>query len=93
MSFRVFIASAVWFSVVNSNLLLTMAAYVILKINRFLELFGMVFAGHLLYAAAISPYREDPLLMFIKAPYQVNAIILVSNWSGAVVQARTISRS
>ncbi len=47
----------------------------------------MVFAAHLLYAAAISPYRENPLLMFIKAPYQMNAIIVVSNWSGAFVQA------
>ncbi|KAF4577110.1 hypothetical protein EYR36_005097 [Pleurotus pulmonarius] len=56
----------------------------------FLELLGMVFAAHLLYAAAISPYRENPLLMFIKAPYQMNAIILVSNWSGAFVQASPI---
>ncbi|KAF4590072.1 hypothetical protein EYR40_009530 [Pleurotus pulmonarius] len=58
----------------------------------FLELFGMVFAGHLLYAAAISPYRENPLLMFTKAPYQVNAIILVSNWSGAIVQFYFVDR-
>ncbi|KAL4267714.1 hypothetical protein AB1N83_000901 [Pleurotus pulmonarius] len=58
----------------------------------FLELLGMVFAAHLLYAAAISPYRENPLLMFIKAPYQMNAIILVSNWSGAFVQVYFVDR-
>lgn len=46
----------------------------------------MIFAGHLLYSAAITPYRENPLLMFLDPPYQILATILASNMSGCVVQ-------
>ncbi|KAJ8517734.1 hypothetical protein ONZ45_g5114 [Pleurotus djamor] len=60
--------------------------------DRFLELFGMIFAGHLLYSAAIEPYRVAPLLMFIEPPYQILATVLVNNWSGCVVQIYFVDR-
>ncbi|KDQ29848.1 hypothetical protein PLEOSDRAFT_157560 [Pleurotus ostreatus PC15] len=57
-----------------------------------LELGGMIFAGHLLYSAAITPYRENPLLMFLDPPYQILATILASNMSGCVVQLYFVER-
>ncbi|KAF7432559.1 hypothetical protein PC9H_004500 [Pleurotus ostreatus] len=57
-----------------------------------LELSGMVFAAHLLYSAAITPYRENPLLMFLDPPYQILATILASNWSGCAVQLYFVDR-
>ncbi|KAJ8517757.1 hypothetical protein ONZ45_g5085 [Pleurotus djamor] len=57
-----------------------------------LELAGMIVASHLLYATAIEPYREVPALMFIDPPYQVLATILLTNWSGCVVQFYFIDR-
>ncbi|KAF9487906.1 hypothetical protein BDN71DRAFT_1513522 [Pleurotus eryngii] len=52
-----------------------------------LELSGMVFAAHLLYPAAITPYRENPPLMFLDPPHQILATIPASNWSGCAVQS------
>ncbi|KAJ8519021.1 hypothetical protein ONZ45_g3982 [Pleurotus djamor] len=57
-----------------------------------LELAGMIFASNLLYSAAITPYRENPALMFINAPYQVEAIIIITNWSGCVAQIYFVDR-
>ncbi|KDQ29847.1 hypothetical protein PLEOSDRAFT_157559 [Pleurotus ostreatus PC15] len=57
-----------------------------------LELSGMIFAAHLLYSAAITPYRENPLLMFLDPPYQILATILASNWSGCAVQLYFVDR-
>ncbi|KAL4260177.1 DUF6534 domain-containing protein [Pleurotus pulmonarius] len=57
-----------------------------------LELSGMIFAAHLLYSAAITPYRENPLLMFLDPPYQILATILASNWSGCAVQLYFVHR-
>ncbi|KAF4575449.1 hypothetical protein EYR36_006809 [Pleurotus pulmonarius] len=59
---------------------------------RLLELSGMIFAAHLLYSAAITPYRENPLLMFLDPPYQILATILASNWSGCAVQLYFVHR-
>ncbi|KAJ8517732.1 hypothetical protein ONZ45_g5117 [Pleurotus djamor] len=57
-----------------------------------LELFGMIFSGHLVYSSAIGPARTAPVLMFIDPPYQILATILITNWSGCVVQFYFIDR-
>ncbi|KAJ8495588.1 hypothetical protein ONZ45_g12788 [Pleurotus djamor] len=57
-----------------------------------LELFGMIFSTHLLYSAAVEPYLNAPILMFLNPPYQILATILVGNWSGIVVQIYFLDR-